>query len=307
VRVILMNIGIFAFGIENKFAQYLEIFHSGQVKIIDVMADFLVSKKDSELKDCARALENKNISINSVHTLFGEGNNLGNLDQEIRASALAMNKILLQKILVLKADKLVIHPGTKVGEEGIRKQEENFGDSLEKLLPEAEKRKITLAVENMLPDHPGAGTKRLKQILRNFSSPYLGVCFDTGHAHVSSDAVEEFELVEDKIITVHLHDNDGNQDMHTQPGYGTIDWRKFRESFQKSGNQSALIIEAFPWQGREVGWMKKEVELLLGDSSISTNYSKKEVSLRCKNCGHLVYELDNKLICYCNRKKFWPR
>ena len=256
----MINIGVFAFGIENRFEEYLEMFHSGEVETIDVMADFLLSGSDRELEKCGRALQERKISVNAVHASWEERSNLGSLDRGVRDSAIALNKVILQKMRILKANILVVHPGRKAEEEDVRIQGENFVDSLGRLLPEAEKIKISIAVENMLPSFPGTGAEGVEHLLESLSSPCLGICFDLGHAHVNSEVVEEFEVAPDEIITMHLHDNDGNQDMHMQPGYGTIDWTGFAESFKKSNNQSALIIEAFPWQGREVGWMKQEVE-----------------------------------------------
>ena len=118
-------------------------------------------------------------------------------------------------------------------------------DSLEKLLPEAEKLGIVIAVENSYersntPDEVVA-------YVEHFKSPSLGCCFDAGHAHVMepfpgkqrsrycdwmntawAGQIEEYsgalERMAPYIVTCHLHDNDGYGDAHSLPGEGTIDW-----------------------------------------------------------------------------------
>ena len=120
-------------------------------------------------------------------------------------------------------------------------------DSLEKLLPEAEKAGIILAVENSfeLSNSPD----EVLYLLKNFDSPFLGCCFDTGHANYMAPSpdgtpkaysafqvqkawrgnlIQEpaaLEKLYPHIVTCHLHDNNGLSDGHLLPGRGTIDWK----------------------------------------------------------------------------------
>ena len=55
----------------------------------------------------------------------------------------------------------------------------------------------------------------------------LGFCFDTGHAHIMGGVEREFDLMKDRIKSLHVHDNDGKKDSHLFPTLakgGTIPW-----------------------------------------------------------------------------------
>jgi len=118
-------------------------------------------------------------------------------------------------------------------------------DSLEKLLPEAEKLGLILAVENA---YERSNTPEVvSSFVEHFNSPYLGCCLDVGHAHIMEpfpgkrrelyfgemddawgEKIDEYsgalERMAPHIVTCHLHDNDGYSDAHRLPGEGTIDW-----------------------------------------------------------------------------------
>ncbi len=119
-------------------------------------------------------------------------------------------------------------------------------ESLEKLIPTAEKLGIVIAVENAFercntPDE-------VMYYVDAVDHPNVGCCFDSGHANVMAPTpgktVEQyaahmketvwqgelefysgaFEKMARSIVTCHLHDNDGFSDQHRMPGCGTTDW-----------------------------------------------------------------------------------
>lgn len=120
-------------------------------------------------------------------------------------------------------------------------------DSLEKLVPEAERIGIVLAVENSF--EPTNSAREVFGLVNRFrGNPAIGVCYDTGHANCMAPSpakdprnypeyqkrswwengiIEEdgaLELLREHVVTVHIHDNDGYADLHAMPGDGTIDW-----------------------------------------------------------------------------------
>ncbi|MBR7130586.1 MAG: sugar phosphate isomerase/epimerase [Lentisphaeria bacterium] len=117
-------------------------------------------------------------------------------------------------------------------------------ESLEKLVPWAEKYGVILAVENAFersntPDE-------VMYYVDYFDHPYVKCCFDSGHAlimdtypgkgeygdymknDVWSGKVENytgaFEKMSPLMVTCHLHDNDGFSDQHKIPGDGIEKW-----------------------------------------------------------------------------------
>ena len=118
-------------------------------------------------------------------------------------------------------------------------------DSLENLLPLAEKLDLVIALEN---SYERSNTPvEVAYYIEHFNSPFIQCCLDVGHANLMAPApgkkrekyfqemdwawgekIDEYEGAYQRlapyIVTCHLHDNDGYSDAHRLPGEGTIDW-----------------------------------------------------------------------------------
>lgn len=71
----------------------------------------------------------------------------------------------------------------------------------------------------------------------------LGICLDTGHAHMGGDLAEAIETVSEHLIAAHVHDNRGRTDDHLPPYDGTIDWPAALTTMQKVGYDGPLMFE----------------------------------------------------------------
>ena len=45
------------------------------------------------------------------------------------------------------------------------------------------------------------------------------------------------------LATTHVHDNDGRQDTHLPPGYGTVDWREWGVALDRIGYGGPILLE----------------------------------------------------------------
>ena len=52
----------------------------------------------------------------------------------------------------------------------------------------------------------------------------LGICFDIGHANTMGQIDDMVETFGDRIVNVHIHDNNGQRDEHLTIGDGAIDF-----------------------------------------------------------------------------------
>jgi sugar phosphate isomerase/epimerase len=154
-------------------------------------------------------------------------------------------------------------------------------ESLEELVPKAKESGVKLALENMLSGYLGDNPGELMECVTALSSDFLGICFDTGHAHCTGSMGEFFSSVKERIVTFHLQDNDGTRDMHVQPGYGTAPWQDFVQVFETMDFADPLIIEARPWNGASIAVMLEEQRLLfqhaglLGPQRLSERLSRR--------------------------------
>ncbi len=58
-----------------------------------------------------------------------------------------------------------------------------------------------------------------------------------------SPELELLTMYGDRLLALHLHDNDGEEDQHALPGTGTIAWKPLMEKLDRLGYQGALSLE----------------------------------------------------------------
>ena len=109
---------------------------------------------------------------------------------------------------------------------------------------------VTLLVENTPNDL--ATPEKLKELIRTLHYPDLGVCFDTGHAHLTSSVHQAFGVLEPLIRSTHVHDNHRDRDSHLWPGDGTIDWNDTMQALQSAPQVPALLMEIEGEEGVDV-------------------------------------------------------
>lgn len=109
---------------------------------------------------------------------------------------------------------------------------------------------VTLLVENTPNDL--ATPEKLKELLKALHYPDLGVCFDTGHAHMTSSVHQAFAVLEPHIRSTHVHDNKADRDAHLWPGDGTIDWNETMQALRTAPQMPALLMEIEGEEGMDV-------------------------------------------------------
>ena len=61
-----------------------------------------------------------------------------------------------------------------------------------------------------------------------------GIVLDTGHAHMMGLSIPDFiKTTEENLIGTHIADNNGKEDQHLLPGFGTICWEETVDTFRK--------------------------------------------------------------------------
>ena len=135
---------------------------------------------------------------------------------------------------------LVQHIGNSNESDDDRKFEAALG-SIEHLRAFAKPLGVTLLLENIPNDI--STPERLMEMLRLLRYDDLGICFDTGHAHIMSTVHQAFGVLEDRIRSTHIHDNQGIRDSHLWPGEGTIDWEQTMQLLRSAPHAPALLME----------------------------------------------------------------
>lgn len=111
----------------------------------------------------------------------------------------------------------------------------------------AEKNGVVICFENMpMPKLSLASPEACLGFVREINSPNFRICLDTGHCTMlgvrPGDAVRL--LGRDMLAVLHVHDNDGKNDLHWQPYTGVIDWDDFRSALREIGFEGPLSLES---------------------------------------------------------------
>ncbi len=80
----------------------------------------------------------------------------------------------------------------------------------------------------------------------------LGFCFDTGHAHIMEGVEPAWTLMQERVRSTHIHDNDGLNDIHYFPFSsqgGTVDWQRTMRLLKSRPAQYPLLLELREYEG----------------------------------------------------------
>lgn len=103
---------------------------------------------------------------------------------------------------------------------------------------------VRIALENLaMPGH----SELLATLLDTYDADYVGLCYDTGHAHLirnrgGSDA-DLLSSYPERLFAVHLHDNEGRRDQHLLPFDGTSDWHDVADRLAAANYRKPLCLE----------------------------------------------------------------
>ena len=196
-----------------------------------------------------KLLEKYGLKFSGCHGLWSGVKDLNCDDRQYRDISIANHKRAMGYAADAGCKEYVVHIGAlccyyRPYDE--QKMRDYACDTLEKIIPEAEKLGIIIAVENSF--EPTNTTDEVLYYINKFPSPAVGVCYDAGHANIMTGAGKDLsrygapmqlpwankiefedhalEKLAPHIVTCHLHDNDGYSDQHALPGNGTINWEK---------------------------------------------------------------------------------
>jgi sugar phosphate isomerase/epimerase len=100
---------------------------------------------------------------------------------------------------------------------------------------------VKLLLENLTNEVTEA--VHLMEIVRIGHFKDVGICLDTGHAHIGGGVGAAIAELKPLIRTTHIHDNHGQKDEHLWPGDGTIAWTETMQELRTAPQLSAAVLE----------------------------------------------------------------
>lgn len=151
---------------------------------------------------------------------------------------------------ILGAKTVVVHAVTDVKPVDFVPHNLRFYKMLE---PFAKQAGVKIAVENLYnfdkKYHRFEGVletgEKLSSFLQKLRSPQFVACVDTGHALLTGTPPQKFFAAINKNLVgcIHIHDNDGLDDLHSLPYTGVLDWDAILASLKTLGYDGDLTFE----------------------------------------------------------------
>ena len=183
-----------------------------------------------QMREIAEWFHDSPVQLHSLHAPLSRGPQEGSpqdvvsiacLERHRRQDSMDEIKRALEMAELVPFRYLVTHLGVPNEEHDLRKFDAAL-TSLEHLRLFAGQRGVQLLLEN-IPNELST-PRRLLEFIRHTHLGDLQLCFDSGHAHLDGDAEEAFHLLKGRIASTHLHDNNGERDVHRFPFEGGIGW-----------------------------------------------------------------------------------
>lgn len=138
--------------------------------------------------------------------------------------------------------------------EGVSKIDDRQVETLNWLCEQAQALGMGIALENV--QNHFAYAYRVEEIARlvdRVGAPNLGICLDSGHAHLSGvDVPGAIRTAGHRLMTTHFHDSYAgvapraslhDADLHLVPGLGTIDWPEVIRAMDDVAFQGPVVFE----------------------------------------------------------------
>lgn len=165
---------------------------------------------------------------------------------------------------VMEIPWVVMHPFKLQYEYGICAEHNTNLEYFKSLIPMLKQHKVKVCVENLYGGFAGRileGTcadpeeaSRYVDRLNEYAGEELfGICVDLGHLQlVKRDVYEYITKIGNRLKILHIHENDGEGDLHHMPytfggnGRQGRDWERFIQALREIGYDGTLSFETFP-------------------------------------------------------------
>jgi len=119
--------------------------------------------------------------------------------------------------------------------------------SVKALIAVARKLSVDIAVENT-PEPFSFLVKRMKDVALFYSElgadADVGMVFDVGHANTTKEIFGFIDKFADRIVHIHVSDNEGKYDSHRGIGYGKIDWKAVAKALKRINYKGVIMCES---------------------------------------------------------------
>lgn len=196
---------------------------------------------DEEVARIGAALQECGLRLRDLHASLTERANWGSRDETVRQAGIDLTLNRLRMTAALGGKAMVVHLPSEPGPDGVPHYPwDILRRSLEALAESAREYRVALALENSAPDNMPA----IACLLAQYPPEVLGLCYDSGHGNLAGNGLDRLEALIDRLLVLHLHDNNGQEDLHDLPFSGTGDWERLARILAAAPYDGPLTMEA---------------------------------------------------------------
>ena len=190
--------------------------------------DFIYSQP--EIARIREWLADCRLKVLDLHASVGPEKNWASPREYERLAGVELVKNRIEMTARLGADVIIMHIPRGNDSQPLRL-------SLVELEPYAKSLGIRIAIENC------GDFDAIRRVLVEHDPDYLGLCYDCGHGNREQNGLDHLETLKDRLISVHLHDNDGSSDQHKLLFSGTVDWARLARIIATSAYSKCVSME----------------------------------------------------------------
>jgi len=193
---------------------------------------------DGQIEQIAGWLREYGLGLTDLHASAGREKAWGSPEPDRRSAGVELVGNRIDMAARLGADVIILHLPELPNDPG--PADPLWGAvyrSLDELGPRARAGGVRIAIEN-------GNFDAIETLFSRYGRDYLGLCYDSGHGNLRADGLARLEALTDRLISIHLHDNDGGSDQHRLPFTGTVDWPKLARILAASAYRKWVNLEA---------------------------------------------------------------
>jgi len=199
--------------------------------------DFLYSRW--EIDAIETWLRDFGLHLLDLHASHGDEKGWFSSRDYERLSGVELVKNRIEMTARLSGEVVILHAKAPKEEERVDTFWTQIHKSLDDLQPCAREQNVRIALETLNDNTPD-----IRRLFSEYGPEFLGLCYDSGHGNIiGRKALDDLAGMKDRLISLHLHDNDSTEDQHKLLFSGTVDWPRLAGIIATSAYDKCVSME----------------------------------------------------------------
>ena len=173
----------------------------------------------AEIEQIEKWLRDFGLGVTDIHGSAGQEKAWMAMEEYRRQAGVELVENRMRMAARLGTDVVIMHLPALGDQAENGPQWDQARRTLDELEPCAREYGVRIALENGNFDDIG-------KLLALYPTDYLGLCYDSGHGNMHGAGLDRLEGLKARLISIHLHDNNGSEYEHKLVFSGTTDWSR---------------------------------------------------------------------------------